>query len=473
MDRACFELATRRFSGVRSNAPRYLPARATACNNTRERGRTFSQCGKAAGSFVAGLRVAYAERMNDTTHSVQEGNGYVCAFRGRRDNYQAPLALAEAGRLDRFITDFYTPSTLLKASSFFSAGTRAKLDFRHHPAIPRKQVQCLWGQTVREAIQHRRGVASGAVYGHFDARFSLKASGYARQHRSNLFLYNPYAYEAFRAKYAHTPHRLMFQFHPHPDLEARVLTEDRERYNQVEQSYTSELRANVPEYVRMRERDCWKYADLVVCASTFTRTSLLEVGLAPEQCVVVPYGVDLPDLVGHEPAERFQALFVGSGVQRKGLHHLIEVWGRANLPEDSELIVVCRNIDSGIRGIMDGVKGIRLISGVSSSELAELFESSSLFVMPSLVEGFGQVYLEALSYGCPVLGTPNTCVPDLGDESDGVFVVESGDLDGLQAQLERLSVSLLGQEQPRQAARACAERFTWSAFRENLTSHFK
>jgi len=32
---------------------------------------------------------------------------YVCAFRGRRDSYQAPLALAEGGLLDQFITDAY------------------------------------------------------------------------------------------------------------------------------------------------------------------------------------------------------------------------------------------------------------------------------------------------------------------------------------------------------------------------------
>jgi hypothetical protein len=32
---------------------------------------------------------------------------YVCAFPGRRDSYEVPAALAEAGRLARFLTDFY------------------------------------------------------------------------------------------------------------------------------------------------------------------------------------------------------------------------------------------------------------------------------------------------------------------------------------------------------------------------------
>ena len=30
--------------------------------------------------------------------------GFVCAFRGRRDSYQVPIALAEIGQLDAFVT---------------------------------------------------------------------------------------------------------------------------------------------------------------------------------------------------------------------------------------------------------------------------------------------------------------------------------------------------------------------------------
>ena len=65
--------------------------------------------------------------------------------------------------------------------------------------------------------------------------------------------------------------------------------------------------------------------------------------------------------------------------------------------------------------------------------------------MPSLIEGFGQVYLEALSFGLPVLGTRNTCLPDLGDEGDGIFCVDPGNIEELTSTLERLSELLLEQ----------------------------
>ena len=53
--------------------------------------------------------------------------------------------------------------------------------------------------------------------------------------------------------------------------------------------------------------------------------------------------------------------------------------------------------------------------------------------MPSLVEGFGQVYLEALAQGCPVLGTANTCLPDLGGEADAIFLVTPGNVELFEA----------------------------------------
>jgi glycosyltransferase involved in cell wall biosynthesis len=61
----------------------------------------------------------------------------------------------------------------------------------------------------------------------------------------------------------------------------------------------------------------------------------------------------------------------------------------------------------------------------------ESFMKPVLFRHAPLIEGFGQVFLEALSYGCPVLSTVNTCLPDLGGESDGIFLTEVGNLDQL------------------------------------------
>ena len=78
--------------------------------------------------------------------------GFVCAFRGARDRYQAPLALAEAGRLDQFITDVYTTPLIRRlGSSIVGARTSARFE----PGIPDDRVSCLWGTALLEQARHR------------------------------------------------------------------------------------------------------------------------------------------------------------------------------------------------------------------------------------------------------------------------------------------------------------------------------
>lgn len=77
-------------------------------------------------------------------------NKYICAFRGRRDNYQIPLALGESGLLEQFITDFYTNRFLQKISPFFGSSCQSKLDFRLETRIPSDRIKSLWANTLLE-----------------------------------------------------------------------------------------------------------------------------------------------------------------------------------------------------------------------------------------------------------------------------------------------------------------------------------
>jgi glycosyltransferase involved in cell wall biosynthesis len=390
---------------------------------------------------------------------------YVCAFRGRRDYYQAPLALAEAELLDSFITDVYAGGTVRALSKGLPARLREKVLLRRRHGIPDEHVRCLWKSTIFERANFRLGKPESLIFARYDAEYSKVAATHARKNRSNLFLYSPYAWEAFTTPYRHTPHKVLFQFHPHPDLESRILNEDKKRFPFVRESFTEESGKRLNERLRQRNRDAWKHADLVFCASSFTRRSLLEAGAPEAKCRVVPYGIEVPNITIDAP-ETFSALFVGAGSQRKGLHHLLLAWKQARLPKNSSLTLVCRTIDSGILQLAATTPNVELIRGLSPAALVQQFRKSSLFVMPSLVEGFGQVYLEALAEGCPVLGTRNTGLPDIGGEA--VNTIEAGDIDRLTALLESLSRELRGNTRIRELAQRSAAAFSWSRFRQKL-----
>lgn len=262
----------------------------------------------------------------------------------------------------------------------------------------------------------------------------------------------------------------MFQFHPHPDLERRVLEEDRRRHAFLQASSTLPDDSGLEGDSLRRVRDCWKHADRIFCATSFSKRSLLEAGASEHSIVTIPYGIEstpAPGEGGPDP-NVFRVIFVGSGVQRKGLHHLLLAWARARLPKASLLSLVCRVITPELRAMALDTPRVELLPAVSSERLKALYGSSHLFAMPSLVEGFGQVYLEALACGCPVLGTANTCLPDLGGEGDGIFLVSPGSVDELAAKLKELSSCCCGNQSIREQARSCAARFTWEAFRKRI-----
>jgi len=262
---------------------------------------------------------------------------------------------------------------------------------------------------------------------------------------------------------------VLFQYHPHPKLERAILVEDARRAAAQGLVFTDRIVSETAPAAQPDYDQGWMHADHIICASSFTKRSLCEVGAPGDRISVIPYGVDVPDgPVGAAPRD-FHVLFVGSGIQRKGLHHLLDAWRAAGLTSPgARLTVVSRVIETALANRAGETPGVTLLRGASQPELDRLYAEATLFCMPSLVEGFGQVYLEALSHGLPVLGTPNTCLPDLGQAQDGIFTVEAGDVAALAKALTELATSLPGNQAIRQAARRSAGRFTWSEFRRKI-----
>lgn len=113
-------------------------------------------------------------------------------------------------------------------------------------------------------------------------------------------------------------------------------------------------------------------------------------------------------------------------------------------------------------------EGARVLARLTTAELADEFASHDLFVMPSLVEGFGMVYLEALTFGTPIICTPNTGAADLINHGREGFIVEPGDPAAIAACILRVADDRDGLMEMRVAAKARATEWTWSRFRAGL-----
>ncbi len=118
---------------------------------------------------------------------------YVCAFRGRRDSYQVPLALAEAELLDSFVTDAYAGPALRSLACLAPSRLRRRIQFRQIEGIPDSRVKCLWATTALEHLRHKLGFQRARTYQLLDRHYSLAAAKRAEATQADLFLYSSYA----------------------------------------------------------------------------------------------------------------------------------------------------------------------------------------------------------------------------------------------------------------------------------------
>lgn len=382
---------------------------------------------------------------------MTNGAGFVCAVNRDRDGYQVPLALHEAGLLDALVTDFYRPD---------SAHVPAFLARRHVDGLPSAKAVNSWPSFAGQLLLHATGLWNDRTSRATDRLLAATAGRVARRSGAHLHCYDGYL-PAERAIPAGR-RRIVFAYHPPPALGLDILAADAARFPEVAASFARERHARAP--------GDWTRADAVVCASTVTRRALEHEGCPPERIAVVPYGIDPVDAVPTPPRTgRAEFLFVGQGIQRKGLHHLLAAWRRAAL-RDARLTLVCHALDPGF-DTLTSAPGVRLLGRQPRAALAALYAAADLFVMPSLVEGFGLVYGEALAHGCHVIGTPNTGLPDWRLPATAATLVPVGDPDALAAALTRGRDAALAGTLDRAAIRAAAATWSWADFRQAIAAH--
>ena len=208
-----------------------------------------------------------------------------------------------------------------------------------------------------------------------------------------------------------------------------------------------------------------RQATKIVVASSFTKRTLIENGVAENKIVLNPYGVDLDRFsIQHQSGNSrpFRFLFAGLVCARKGIPLLLEAWKRLN-PTNAELWIVGPLTPTAARECRSS-ENVKIVGKVPNTELASIMSQSDVFVFPSYFEGFGLVLLEAMAAGLPVLTTTATAAPDIVTQELDGFVIEPGNLDALTNRIQfclnnRDRIAEMGK-----AARATAERFSWDVY---------
>ncbi len=379
---------------------------------------------------------------------------------GNRDAYQLSIALHENGLLDNLITDYYTPDFLRKL-----------IHKRYNTLLPSKKVTSLWSNFIFQKLFKEQ-------YAVLDARLSNYAAEQAIAHSTHLFLSSYTAYEAFsRIKKNDLKNRcLLFQLHPHPSSIKKIFDEEIELVPVARHSILGELEMNQDQHVLDRLIGESSLADACVVASSFTKESLVQNGIPSDQISVISYGVDASRFPQKKNYNLFNGslniLFVGQMIQRKGLYYLLEAVKRLSSRNINLTIVGRGSIDRDLLNNYSSASNINVKVNLSHSDLINEFHKNDVLIFPSLVEGFGQVILEAMSSGLPVICTPNTAGRDLFLTGDEGIILPIRNIDALTENIEWCVGNKSELADMGRIAGATAQKFTWEKFRQEIAEFY-
>ncbi len=158
------------------------------------------------------------------------------------------------------------------------------------------------------------------------------------------------------------------------------------------------------------------------------------------------------DNTTHLDAQKKEKLvcFVGTIEPRKGVDLGVRAFAQFHETHPEYRFVAAGSFMSGyskdpyceslLKLVSDlGLEGqVEFAGRIDDAEKFELYDRSSIFLFPSLLEGYGWVMVEAMGYGMPVIAFDNSAMPYTVNESNGILV-PNRDTDAMAQALCRLA----------------------------------
>lgn len=228
-------------------------------------------------------------------------------------------------------------------------------------------------------------------------------------------------------------------------------------------------------WIALIERSNMEQAAAIHATSAIEADEIKKFGWRLPRIAVVPNGVDaieqkarqdapaadIAALAGQQPL----VLFFGRLARVKGLDRLLRAFARTRR---GTLAIVGNDYEGLAAGLSEMARQLKIDGRVrivprtiTDAEKECMFAAARVFVLPSYSESFGNVVLEAMQRGLPVIVTPEVGAAEVVQESGGGLVA-TGDAQSLGAAIDRLT-----EDADRSAAmgeagrRHVSERYGW------------
>ncbi len=223
-------------------------------------------------------------------------------------------------------------------------------------------------------------------------------------------------------------------------------------------------------------------ADGLIAISESTRCDAVRVlHLAEEKIEVIYPGVaeaffrSKPWSIGEHGLTRPYVLFVGTIEPRKNLDTLLDAWGQLSpsLRAEFELVVAGPTgwaSPRTLERLRSAENGVRYLGYIPEAELAGLTAGATVFVYPSLYEGFGLPLAQAMAAGAPVITSNTSSLPEVA--GDAAFFVDPKSPGEITAAIERLLLSPGLRTTLAGNGRSRAQAYTWERCAKQSVAFF-
>jgi glycosyltransferase involved in cell wall biosynthesis len=227
-------------------------------------------------------------------------------------------------------------------------------------------------------------------------------------------------------------------------------------------------------------------AAAVITISQSARQDLQKVlTIAPEKIHVV-YGaapqnfepVENPDLLArirqkYQLPEQF-LLYVGTLEPRKNLYRLVNAFRRLKEQGQPHKLVLAGPWGWSMNGFRQQIEelelgeSVQMLGYIPAEDLPGLYSLATVFVFPSIYEGFGLPPLEAMACGTPVLSSRNSSLAEIC--GDAAYLVDPLDEESLVAGMQKVLGDRSLREELGEIGRRRAAEFSWERAAKETTA---
>lgn len=178
-----------------------------------------------------------------------------------------------------------------------------------------------------------------------------------------------------------------------------------------------------------------KRADVLLTVSEYSRNEIVrhfnidnkKIAVTPNAVLSIPSDLKMEDVKKKWKLDKY-ILTVGRIEPRKNFLILLQAFVELKLHEKGYKLMIIGAPDLAYyefynyyASLPEDIKNAVAIDKASFTELVSLYKNASLFVFPSLAEGFGIPPLEAIEYGCPLLCSNVTAMAEFDLPKEVMF----------------------------------------------------